>query len=93
MLQQISANLLSNESWGIQQGWTTGLIPPLMSDQWGGIKGIPTDGGDPGGQEPDSRPDSRADKARLGLADPFAPPATLNFAVSLSPSPSTSAFN
>lgn len=67
-----------------------GLIPPLKSDQWGGIKGIPTDGGDPGGLEPDSRPDSRADKARLGLADPFAPPATLNFAVSVCLSPSTS---
>jgi len=63
-----------------------GPIPPLKSDQWGGIKGIPTDGGDPGGLEPDSRPDSRADKARLGLADPFAPPATLNFTVSVCPS-------
>lgn len=49
VLQQISGNLLSNESWGIQQGSATGPIPALKSGQWGGIKGIPTDGGDPRG--------------------------------------------
>ncbi|TRY69792.1 hypothetical protein DNTS_000582 [Danionella cerebrum] len=75
---QLTEHQISNES---NRGGARAPLP-LKSDQWGGIKGIPTDGGDPGGLQTDSRPDSRADKARLGLVDPFAPPAILHLAFS-----------